>query len=157
VPIEKFEDIAADFDRLVREIVWCTATTVDTAGRPFSRILHPVWEGSTGWIATGRHTLKTRHLARNPDLALGYWTPKHDTVMVQCRAEWCDDAPTKHRIWDLLRTTPPPVGYDPVLFWKGGVDDPTFGVLRLTPRRIEILTEFGSGKPFRVWKAPRSD
>jgi general stress protein 26 len=153
MPIEKFEEIAADFDRLVREIVWCTFTTVDTAGRPFSRILHPIWEGQTGWVATGRHTLKTRHLAQNPDVALGYWTPKHDTVMVTARAEWRDDAATKRHVFDLFLRTPPPVGYDPASFWKGGVDDPTFGVLKLTPRRIEILTEFGSGKPFRIWKA----
>jgi general stress protein 26 len=150
-----FQEIAKTFDERVRKIVWCTVTTQDTAGRPFSRILHPIWEGNVGWIATGRETLKTKHLAKNPNVALSYWTPEHDTVMVQCRAEWADDAATKQRIWSLLKSTPEPVGYDPNLFWKGGVTDPTFGVLNLTPRRIELWTgaEMASGKPPTVWTA----
>ena len=40
-----FEEIAKSFDERVRRIVWCTVSTVDTQGRPFSRILHPIWEG----------------------------------------------------------------------------------------------------------------
>ena len=153
--VVKFEDIADLFDGLVRKIVWCTVTTMDTAGRPFSRILHPVWEGRVGWIATGRHTLKTKHLAKNPDVALSYWTPEHDTVIAQCRAEWVDDAATKQRLWNLLKDTPAPVGYDPNLFWRGGVTDPSFGVLRLTPRRIEVWNgaDMAKGVPPKVWKA----
>jgi general stress protein 26 len=153
--VEKFEEIAKAFDDRVRKIVWCTVTTQDTTGRPFSRILHPVWEGKVGWIATGRQSLKAKHLAKNPNVALAYWTPEHDTVMAQCRAEWADDVPTKQRIWNLLKDTPVPVGYDPILFWKSGVTDPTFGVLKLTPYRIELLTgaEMMQGKRPLVWKA----
>jgi general stress protein 26 len=151
----EFAEIAKTFDERVRRIVWCTVTTVDTKGRPFSRILHPVWEGRTGWIATGRNTLKAKHLAGNPNVALSYWDPAHDTVIVQARAEWQDDDATKRRIWDLLANTPPPVGYDPQLFWKGGVTDPTYGVLKLTPTRIELWAghDMMSGKPPTVWKA----
>ena len=76
-----FQEIAATFDERVRRIVWCTVTTVDTKGRPFSRILHPFWEGAVGWIATGRETLKTKHLAKNPMVAASYWDPSHDTVI----------------------------------------------------------------------------
>jgi general stress protein 26 len=153
--VEKFAEIAKQFDERVRKIVWCTVTTVDTAGRPFSRILHPIWEGPVGWIATGRQTLKAKHLAKNPNCSLSYWTPEHDTVMVQCRAEWADDAATKQRIWNLLKSTPGPVGYDPILFWKAGVTDPTYGVLKLTPRRIELWTgqDMATGKPPTVWTA----
>jgi general stress protein 26 len=133
-----FDEIAAVFQERVRRIVWCTFTTTDTRGRPFSRILHPIWEGSTGWVATGRQTLKTRHLAANPMVALSYWDPSHDTVIAQCRAEWRDDAATRKRIWDLLASTPPPVGYDPALFFKGGPGDPGYGVLRLEPTRIDL-------------------
>jgi len=153
--VKSFDEIAQTFAERARAIVWCTVTTVDTKGRPFSRILHPIWEGRTGWIATGRQTLKTKHLAANPWVALSYWPPAHDTIMVQCRAEWRDDAPTKQRIWNLLKSTPEPVGYDPALFWRGGVGDPTFGVLQLTPRRIELWTgaDMQSGKPPKVWIA----
>jgi Pyridoxamine 5'-phosphate oxidase len=79
-----FQDIAATFDERVRRIVWCTVTTMDTKGRPFSRILHPIWEGPTGWIATGRQTLKTKHLAGNPMLALCYWDAQHDAASGSC-------------------------------------------------------------------------
>lgn len=153
--VRSFDEIAQDFDARVRKIVWCTFTTVDTKGRPFSRILHPVWEGKTGWVATGRETLKTKHLAKNPWVSLGYWTPEHDTVMASCRAQWRDDAPTRQRIWNLIKDTPAPVGYDPALFWKGGVTDPTFGVLELTPRRIELwsVAEMAQGRPAKIWEA----
>lgn len=149
-----FQDIASIFDERVRRIVWCTVTTVDTRGRPFSRILHPIWEGATGWIATGRQTLKTKHLARNATVAVSYWDPSHDTVIAQCTAAWCDDEATRRRIWDLLASTPPPVGYDPALFFRGGVSDPGYGVLRLDPIRIDLWAgkDMLEGRPPTVWK-----
>jgi len=150
-----FDEIAKTFDERVSRIVWCTVTTVDTKGRPFSRILHPVWEGATGWIATGRNTLKAKHLAGNAMLALSYWDAQHDTVIAQCRGEWCDDVATKHRIWDLLASTPPPVGYDPGLFFKEGKDSPEYGVLKLTPTRVELWAgqDMMQGNPPTVWRA----
>jgi general stress protein 26 len=152
-----FQEIASTFDERVRRIVWCTVTTVDTRGRPFSRILHPIWEGATGWIATGRQTLKTKHLAQNPTVAVSYWDPSHDTVIAQCTATWCDDDATRRRIWDLLATTPPPVGYDPGLFFRGGASDPGYGVLRLDPIRIDLWAgkDMLEGRPPTVWKKKR--
>ena len=137
----------------MRAITTATATTVDGQGRPFSRMLHPIWEGAVGWIATTRHSLKTKHLARNPHLALGYWTPAQDTAMLQCRVAWADDAATKRRIWNLFKDTPPPVGYDPGHFWRGGPDDASFGVLKLTPIRIELWTgqDLMAGRPPKIW------
>lgn len=156
---ESYEEIADVFQERVRRIVWCTLSTTDTRGRPFSRILHPIWEGSTGWIATGRQTLKTRHLARNPMVAVSYWDPSHDTVIAQCRAEWCDDKATRHRIWNLLAGTPPPVGYDPGLFFRGGVDDPGYGVLRLEPTRIDLWAgqDMLNGRPPTRWTIRTTD
>lgn len=150
-----WNDIAKTFDANVRRIVWCTVTTVDTKGRPFSRVLHPIWEGTTGWIVTGRQSLKAKHIAANPNVAVSYWDPKHDTAIVQARAEWCDDAATKQRIWSLFKSTPEPVGFDPQLFWRGGVTDPAFGVLKLTPHRVEVLAgaDMAAGKGPTVWKA----
>ena len=34
----------ARFVAIAHEIVWCTLATVDAAGRPRSRVVHPVWE-----------------------------------------------------------------------------------------------------------------
>jgi general stress protein 26 len=149
-----WNDIAQTFDAHVRSIIWCTVTTVDTRGRPFSRVVHPVWDGATGWLMTGRQSLKAKHLAANPNVAISYFNPKLDTAMIQARAEWCDDAATKQRIWNLFKSTPEPVGYDPQMFWRAGVTDPSFGVLKLTPFRIDLLAgaDMMAGKPATVWK-----
>ena len=150
--VASFHEIADEFQRRVSRIVWCTVTTVDAKGRPRSRILHPVWEGSTGWIATGRTSFKAKHLEGNPYVSCSYWDQQHEQVYAECKASWDDDPDQKQRIWDLVKNAPPPVGYDPGLFWPGGPQDPSFGALKLEPWRIELWTlgEMASGKPAKV-------
>lgn len=152
--VAKFADIEAKFNDVTRRVVWATITTIDRKNRPRSRILHPVWEGSTGWIATGRNSHKAKHIAGNPHISCTYWDQKHEQVMAECKATWADDLATKKRIWDLLKTTPEPVGYDPSLFWKEGPESADFGVLKLTPWRVEVwsLTDMAQGKPALVWR-----
>lgn len=145
-----FAEIEAEFIERVHSVVWCSVATLDTHNRLRSRVLHPIWEGATGWIATGRHTVKSKHLAHNPTVALTYMADPLRPVYVECHAEWADDDATKQRIWELFRTTPPPLGYDPALFF-GAVDSPDFGVLRLTPWRIELADLFNPDKQ-RIWK-----
>ena len=151
--VSSFSEIEKAFTDRVNRIVWCTVATVDRSGRPRSRLLHPIWEGATGWIATGRQTLKAKHLAQTPWVSLSYWDPAQEQVYADCRAEWKDDPAEKRRIWELLKNAPPPMGYDPGLFWKD-VDDPGYGVLKLTPWRIEIfsLADMAGGKEPTVWK-----
>jgi general stress protein 26 len=149
-----FAEIEAEFVARVNRIVWCTVATVDGAGRPRSRILHPIWEGQVGWIATGRHSPKAAHLTRNPYVSLTYWDPRHEQVHADCRAEWADDVPTKRRVWNLFRDAPPPMGYDPGAFFPGGPEDREFGALRLVPWRISLwsLADLIGGKPPQVWR-----
>jgi len=149
-----FTDIEAELHKRVTRIVWCTLATQDPQGRLRSRILHPIWEGSTAWIATGRTSPKAQHIAHNPYVSLSYWDPQQEQVYADCRAEWVDDLPTRQRIWNLLKDTPAPVGYDPGLFWKEGMSDPGFGVLRLTPWRIELYSvpDMMTGKAPQVWR-----
>jgi general stress protein 26 len=151
--VASFSDIERDFMDRVSRIVWCTVTTVDRHDRPRSRILHPLWEGSAGWIATGRQSHKAKHIAHNPYVSLSYWDPKHEQVYAECRAVWEDSIDEKRRLWDLYKSTPPPLGYDLAMFWKSP-DDPTLGLLKLTPWRIELwgLGDMMSGKPPRVWR-----
>ncbi len=149
--VATFAEIEEQFMERVRRIVWCTVATVDRAGRPRTRILHPIWEGATGWIATGRHTLKTRHLARTPYVSLTYWDPKHEQIYAECVAEWDDRLDEKRRVWDLFKSTPPPLGYDPAIIWKGP-DDPTFGLHKLTPWRIELSSMTLPRVEPRVWR-----
>ncbi len=152
--VSAFADIEADFNARVSRIVWCTITTVDAKGRPRSRILHPVWEGSTGWIMTGRQSFKAKHLAKNANVAVSYWDQQHDNVYAECEATWADDAATKQHVWDLFKATPEPYGYDPKMFFPAA-DNPAFGVLKLTPRRIELssLSDLPAQRPPRVWRA----
>ena len=137
--VSLFEEIEHEFMARVRRIVWCTVATVDRQGRPRTRILHPIWEGTTGWIATVPHSHKAKHLAKNPYVSLSYWDPQHQQIHVDARAEWVDDMLTKRHVWELYKSTPPPLGYDPIISWPGGVDDPEYGVLKLTPWRIELI------------------
>ena len=152
--VEKFSEIESEFAARVGRIVWCTVATVDRQGRPRTRILHPIWEGPIGWIATGRHSHKERHLAANPYVSLSYWDGQHQQVYVDCKAEWEDSPEEKRRIWKLYKTTPPPLGYDPAMIWQGGAENPDYGLLRLKPWRIELwsLTDMITGKPPLVWR-----
>ena len=151
--ISDFSAIEADFMDRIRRIVWCTVTTMDRKDRPRARILHPVWEGSTGWIATGRDSFKAKHIAHNPHVSLSYWDPNHEQVFAECRAEWEDDPTEKARLWAFYKATPPPLGYDLAMFWKDA-DDPGYGLLRLSPWRIELSSLGGmmKGEAPRVWR-----
>lgn len=151
-----FAEIQDEFLQRVARIVWATVTTVDRKGRPRSRILHPLWEGSTGWIATGRHSFKSKHIAANPYVSVSYWDQEHQQIHAECRAEWEDDPAEKRRLWQVYKETPPPLGYDLGLFWQGGPEDPNLGLLRLTPWRIELwsLQDMMQGKRPAVWRNP---
>jgi general stress protein 26 len=150
-----WEEIEPEFRARTRRIVWCTVATVDASGRPRTRILHPLSEDRTGWIATGRHSLKEQHLAANPNISLSYWDPQQQNVYVEATAEWEDDPAVKRRIWDLFSSTPEPAGYNLSDFFAGGPEG-DWGLLKLTPRRIEVsgMADAAAGLPFRrVWRA----
>ena len=151
--VANFEELQEPFNERVARIAWASVTTVDRRGRPRVRILHPIWEGSTGWIATGRRSFKAKHLAQNPYVSISYWDPQHEQIYVEARAEWDDDPATKQRIWDLYKNTPPPLGYDPAVIWPS-VEHESFGLLKLAPWRIEVSslgTMAGQGGGPLVW------
>ena len=131
-------DIAPKFIEMANSIVWCAAATVDAQGRPWSRVLHPIWEMDgdrpLGWIATGATPIKRAHLAAHPYLSCNYWTPAHDTCLAECHASWVEDAAIKAAVWDKFANGPEPVGYDPAMIpgWDNAAS-PTFSVLRLEP------------------------
>jgi general stress protein 26 len=150
--VASFDELAEEFHRRTARIVWCTLATVAPDGQPWTRVLHPIWDAHTGWVATSRHGLKVRHLAHEPRVGLTYWDPTQDVVTVQATASWADDRPTRDRIWQLLCTTAPPLGYDPAEFWPGGPTDPAFGLLRLDPTRIEITGLASAPGPRMTWR-----
>jgi hypothetical protein len=73
--VATFAEIADEFLERVNRIVWCNFATIDTKGRPRSRILHPLWEGEVGWITTRRGSPKARHLQEHPQFGLLKLTP----------------------------------------------------------------------------------
>jgi general stress protein 26 len=154
--VASFGEIEEEFMRRVRRTVWCSAATVDRKGRPRQRIVHPIWEGSTGWVGTNRDSFKAKHLAANPYVSLSYWDPRHEQIYADCLAVWDDDPGQKRRIWELFKSTDPPLGYDPGAFWPSP-DQPPFGLLKLTPWRIELFVppKDGQLQPSLVWR-PRA-
>jgi hypothetical protein len=116
--ITNFADIEEEFIRRVHTMVWCSMATVDGKQRPRSRIMH---------------------LLANPYVSLAYIGDAFNPVYADCRAEWVDNLREKQRIWDLFLYGPPPVGYDPEPTF-GSFDHPDFGVLKLTPWRIALVS-----------------
>ncbi len=156
--VASFSEIEADVQARSARIAWATVATVDRKGRPRTRILHPIWETvdgkPVGYIATDRGSHKGKHLAQNPNVSVSYWDQAHEQMYVDAVAEWADDAAEKRRVWDLFKNAPPPLGYDPVMIWPDGPDAPSFGVLKLTPWRVELfsLGDMFAGKAPRVWR-----
>ena len=136
-------EVAPAFLEMAHRIVWCSAATVDAEGRPWSRVLHPiwVWEGGelVGWIGTGPTPLKRAHLEAHPHVSVNYWDPSQDTCVAECDATWAFDDATCTKVWNLLKDGPPPVGYDPAIIpvWNEPTDD-TFAALRLDPWRLRV-------------------
>jgi len=152
--VASFEEIAAEFARRVERMVWCTMATADAGRRIRSRIVHPLWDGHVGWLLTDRHSPKGKDLDGNPWTSLTYIDSAQEQVHVECRAEWVESQVEKDRVWAWFASVPPPLGYDPGLFFKSAADT-TFGVAKLLPWRVELwsLADLMAGKPTRVWKA----
>ena len=150
--VTHFSEIEADFIQRVHTMVWCNAATIDDQQRPRSRILHPIWEGSTGWICTHRDSYKTKHLAANPYMSLAYITNIMQPVYADCKAEWMTDLAEKRRVWAVFKHAPEPLGFDPAQDFISPEHD-NFGLLKLTPWRIDLVTfpapSFNEGT--RVW------
>jgi hypothetical protein len=129
---------------MAHRIVWCSAASVDTDGRPRSRILHPLWswDGTTltGVVATDPTSTKRAHLDATPFLSCNYWLPDHDTCVAECRTEWLLDDESRATTWQRFVDAPAPVGYDPSIIpgWDAP-DSPAFGVLRLVPWRVRVM------------------
>jgi len=135
--VEKFEDLQIEFVQRVAHAVYCSMATVDRKNHPRSRILHPIWDGPIGWVISWPQSHKAKHLQGNPYVSLAYIHDREKPVYVDCSTEWVDEVDEKERIWELHKTTPPPLGFDPQMFYET-IDHPYFGLLKFTPWRIEL-------------------
>lgn len=152
--IASFAEIEAEFIERAHQMVWCAVATVDANGRPRTRLLHPVWEGATGWITTRRHSPKAADLVRTPFVSLAYVADVTRPVYADCEARWEDEPGTKRRVWDLIASLSPPLGFDPAPIY-GSVDDRNFGLLKLmtsTSVRLTDVTEQDRTRIDRMWR-----
>lgn len=154
------EQIAEPFVNMAHSIVWASGATVDSRGRPRSRVLHPIWEWDgarlVGWIATDPTSLKRKHLDANPFLSLNYWATNQDTCTAECRTSWLLDDDSCRQLWDRFKQTPEPVGYDPAIIpqWNDPTDA-SFGALRVEPWRLRVFPGsvlMGKGGEIMTWK-----
>jgi hypothetical protein len=150
--VSRFEDLQEEFMARVSQAVYCAMATIDRQNRPRMRVMHPIWDGCIGWIISWPVSHKAGHLARNPAVSLAYIADTARPVYVEASAEWIDDVEEKRRIWELYRITPPPLGFDLEPHY-GTVEHRFFGLLRLTPWRVELGNL--DGEPI-IWR-PRDD
>jgi general stress protein 26 len=148
--LSDFAEMQTEFMARVSSAIYCSMATVDHKQRPRSRIVHPLWDGPVGWIISWPATAKFRHLAQNPNVSLAYIHDAKKPVYVDGSAAWIEDRAEKTRIWELIKTTPPPLGYDPEPHF-GTIDHPHFGLLKLIPWRIELYTLGGESI---IWRQP---
>jgi hypothetical protein len=127
-------------------------------GAPRTRILHPIWEGSTGWIAATSGSFKMRQIRAEPRVSLTYWDQTQDNVHIEAVSTVAEDQADRSRIWDLFAATPPPLGYDPIVSGRAARPIRPTALLRLDPTRIELtgLRHRSSGQPPLVWRSSRS-
>jgi len=159
--VSSLSEIAPSFIALAHRIVWATTATVDTHGRPWTRILHPIWEWDgerlIGWVGTGPSPTKQAHLNAHPYVSLTYWDPSQDTATAQCRASLHTDEETRTELWERFRSAPEPVGYDPAIIsgWDGPLS-PGFAALRLEPWRLQVqpaaVLLAGENDRIMVWR-----
>ena len=127
------------------------ATTVGT--QPKVRVVHPAFEGARVWIATGRGSAKARQIAKNSNVELFY---QIGTEMVHLtvtgKAIFVDDLAEKKRIWNGKV-----FDYDLGQFWPKGPESEDFGLMLITPARVELtsLTDMTTGKKPEVWRSAK--
>jgi hypothetical protein len=139
---EEFRSTIAEAVDVAHSVVWATATSVDHAGRPRGRILHPLWVATelevVGWVLTRRTPVKVRHLAANPHLSFSYLALNHDVAFFDCVAAWTDGPDVLRQVWAAFVAAPPPVGYDPATIFPDGPGGSQCAVLQLRPYRIQV-------------------
>jgi len=151
IEVATFEELQTEFMRRVAQAVYCSMATIDLKSRPRSRIMHPIWDGPVGWAISWPQSEKAKHLQANPSASLAYIHDRGKPVYVDCTAEWVSADSEKWRIWELYKSTTPPLGFDPELHY-GDIHHKYYGLLKFTPWRIELGSLDGEAI---VWRQPQ--
>jgi general stress protein 26 len=137
-----FEDV----NEAAKKAVWCAVATV-AAGEARVRIVHPTFEGSTLWFATGATSPKAAQISENQSVDVQFQVAPPDFVhlLVRGSAAIIDDPGEKKRVWEVI-------DYDLTNFWPGGPEDPNYAPVKITPTRVELSKMFGTLEK-RIWRA----
>ena len=154
------DTLAPDFVEAAHTLVYCSVSTVDRAGRPRSRVMHPIWEWDgrrlTGWLAS-MPSPKMAHLAGRPYVSCAYHDGWAVAVVADSRIEPVTDDAGRTHVWELFRAAAPPLGFDPGAIGVPGWDAPTapgFVVVRMDPWRVQVRrVRPGVGVELRTWRA----
>jgi general stress protein 26 len=128
---------------------WASLATAKGA-QPKVRVVHPAFEGARLWIATGRNSAKARHIEKNPNVELFYQVGADMVhVTVTGTAKFVEDAAEKKRVWNGKL-----FDYDLAQFWPDGPGSKDFGLMLVTPSRVELtsLQEMTTGIKPQVWR-----
>jgi len=135
---------------IAAKATWAYLATANS-DQPKVRVVHPAIEGERVWVATGAASPKARHVAKNPKVELFYQVgPDMVHLTVTGKASFVEDPAEKKRIWNGKI-----FDYDLAQFWPGGAESKDFGLMLITPSRVEVtsLAEMSQGKPPQVWRA----
>jgi len=131
---------------------WAYLATTD-GNQPKVRVVHPAFEGERVWIATGRGSAKARHIDNNPRVELFYQIGAEMVhLTVTGSAKFVEDLAEKKRIWNGKV-----FDYDLAQFWPAGPEAADFGLMLITPARVELtsLSEMMTGKKPEVWRSTK--
>lgn len=131
---------------------WAYLATAD-GNQPKVRVVHPAFEGERVWIATGRASAKARQIGNNSKVELFYQIGADMVhLTVTGNATFVEDRTEKKRIWNGKV-----FDYDLSQFWAAGPEADDFGLMLITPARIELtsLAEMTTGKKPEVWRSAR--
>ena len=121
--------------------------------QPKVRVVHPAFEGERVWVATGRGSAKARQIGKNSNVELFYQIGAEMVhLTVTGKATFVADPAEKKRIWNAKI-----FDYDLSQFWPAGPEADDFGLMLITPARIELtsLPEMTTGKKPEVWRSAK--
>jgi general stress protein 26 len=116
-------------------------------------VVRPAFEGRRVWIATGRNSAKARHIGKNPRVELFFQIGAEMVhLTVTGKAKFVEGLAEKKRIWNGKV-----FDYDLAQFWPAGPESKDFGLMLITPERVELtsLPEMTAGRKPEVWRASR--
>lgn len=125
--------IAAASD-IIQKAHYCTFITIDEAGHPQARIVDPIApDGNfTIWFATNPRTRKVDQVRRNPKVTLSCFDAATSSyVTVLGRGDLVTEVVEKRGHWKP----------DWAAIYPGGANSDAFMLIRITPARLEIVSE----------------